>query len=639
MKRRHVATGTVALTTAIAMAGAGATMAHAAGNDNNRVRLSNSGTPRTMNGQSVTFQSAARSSRAMSLTLQLPQRNEAQLEALLAKGQVISPAQYRARFGATKGQLRKVSKWAEGQGMTVTGTSAASAQVTVTGNVSKVNKAFGVQVRNARLGSTSGVAVRSAPSVPADLGVTGVSGLSTLHRMQKESVQRHGGNKLSLPKASAKSNRSTAIRRSGSLTRSAKAAASDGSGDCSQYWGQHLLASAAKYSQESNAMCGYTPKQLVTMYGAGKAQSQSPTIGVLLWDNDTKMKSTANHFFKKAGYPQLTKYTAVADKSTGACGTPDYGEQAIDVEMSHVIAPKSPVIYYGAADCQDSSLTKMFQKAVDAHKVSTLSMSFGNTSDAGMTSADIAAWQRPMQQASATGISVFASSGDWGTNKTKSGKVGVGTPAAFPLVTAVGGTSVGLDKAGKQPVLAGWETRVFSQADPTKASWKDVTFDSSELPIAGAGGGVSQTFAQPAWQKGKVRGSTTKRVVPDVSALADPYTGVALEYTDNGAATGGTFGGTSVASPLLAAQVALAKARNHLTLGNAAKTFYKLAGTSALKDVNSPNKAGVFWQLSNGGLGVFAIDAKPESLVTAKGWDNVTGVGTPSGAAFYSAFK
>lgn len=638
MKRRQIATGAVALTTAVAMAGAGASMAHAAGrsNDTNNVRLTNSGVP--LNGNAVTYQSAAAGNRSMSLTLQLPQRNQALLQRMLASGTVISPAEYRAQFGATQAQLAKVTSWAKGQGLQVSSVSPASAQVFVTGNVAHVNRAFGVSVRNARLGSVSGLAVSSSPVVPASLGLTGVAGLNTLHRVQPANAKRNGGNKMSVAKASTQGKRSTAIQRTNTIGGTVNAAAADGSDSCSSYWAQHLYARAKKYTQESNAICGYSPKQILQAYGSTTAQAQAPTIGVLLWDNDTKMLSTANHFFKNAGYPAISSYTAVATKASGRCDSA-YDEQAIDVEMSHVIAPKSPIVYYGAADCYDSSLTAMFQKAVDAHKVSTLSMSFGSSSDAGLTSADIAAWARPMQQASATGISVFASSGDYGTNKTTAGKAGVGTPASFPLVTAVGGTSLGLGSTGKQVVLAGWEERLFAQANPAVASFKDVTFSKANLPVGGANGGASQTFAQPAWQKGKVTGSTTMRMVPDVGALADPITGVAIEYTDNGTATPATFGGTSVASPLVAAMVALAKAQNHLKLGNAAPTFYKLAGSTALKDVNAPNSAGAFWQLPDGNLGVYAFDAKPETLVTAKGWDNVTGVGTPNGAAFYSAFK
>lgn len=638
MKRRQIATGAVALTTAVAMAGAGASMAHAAGrsNDTNKVRLTNSGVP--LGGSAIAYQSAAASNRPMSLTLQLPQRNQALLQRMLASGTVISPADYRAQFGATQAQLDKVTSWAKGQGLQVASVSPASAQVFVTGNVAHVNRAFGVSVRNARLGSTSGLAVTSAPVVPASLGLTGVAGLNTLHRVQPANAKRNGTDKMALAKVSSHGKRSTAIHRRSTIGGSVNAAAGDGSTSCSKYWAQHLYAGAKKYAQESNAICGYTPQQLVQAYGSATAQRQSPTIGVLLWDNDAKMLSTANHFFKNAGYSPISSYTAVVAKRSGKCASA-YEEQAIDVEMSHVIAPKSPIIYYGAADCYDSSLTTMLQKAVDAHKVSTLSMSFGNSSDAGMTSADIAAWARPMQQASATGMSLFASSGDYGTNKTTAGTAGVGTPASFPLVTAVGGTSVGINSSGKQVVLAGWEERLFAQANPDVASFKDVTYSKDNLPIGGATGGASQTFAQPAWQRGKVTGSTTKRMVPDVGALADPITGAAIEYTSGGTATPGTFGGTSVASPLVAAMVALAKAQNHLKLGNAAPTFYKLAGSTALKDVNAPNSAGAFWQLPDGNLGVYAFDAKPETLVTAKGWDNVTGVGTPNGAAFYSAFK
>lgn len=638
MKRRHVAAGFVAVTTAVGMAGAGAGMASAASGDH-RVKLSNSGAPRTLGGESVKFSTAATTGRRMSLSLQLPLRNQASLTALLNKGTVITPAEYARRFGASEAQMTKTRKWAKDHGFTVTSSSVASGQVFVSGSVRRVNSAFGVTVRNARLGTTTGLAVQASPSVPASLGLVGVSGLNTVHRVAPASHRISNTKTLKIAK-STKGSKTTHIKRDTSSLSTAKATSSDGSTSCSKYWGQHLYATAKKYSQETNIICGYTPSQLVQMYGAKSAQTKAPSLGLLLWGNDTKLKTTANNFFSKQGYPTLSNYKTVTDKATTECDSA-YDEQALDVEASHAISPKSAITYYGAADCLDGSLTKMFQKAVDQHTVTTLSMSFGTSSDAGMTSADIAAWARPMQQASATGISVFASSGDNGTNKTasESGASGVGTPASFPLVTAVGGTAVGLDSKGAQPVLAGWENRLYQQDDPTTKTFKDVTFSAANLPVAGAGGGVSSRFAQPAWQKGVVTGSSTKRMVPDVSALADPSTGALIAYTENGKSVTTGIGGTSLASPLTAAMVGLAKAKNNLKLGNAAPVFYKIAKSSGIKDVNAPNSAGVFWALPSGETGVYGFDAKPESLVSAKGWDNVTGVGTPSGSAFYTSFK
>ena len=76
-----------------------------------------------------------------------------------------------------------------------------------------------------------------------------------------------------------------------------------------------------------------------------------------------------------------------------------------------------------------------------------------------------------------------------------------------------------------------------------------------------------------------------------------------------------------------------------MTLGDAAPLFYKLAGTSALVDVNAKGKAGVFYESKRLGGVVVGFDDKPQSLVTAKGWDNVTGVGTPNPKTFIASFK
>ncbi|WP_460467164.1 S8 family serine peptidase [Calidifontibacter terrae] len=291
---------------------------------------------------------------------------------------------------------------------------------------------------------------------------------------------------------------------------------------------------------------------------------------------------------------------------------------------------------------------------IDAHQVTTISMSFGMPYDDGMTASDMAAWDRPMQQAALTGISTFASSGDSGNNSTANdlgaggapdGLPHIGYPASSAYTTAVGGTSVGMLQDGSNPVNAGWEDKFFNQADPTKASFTEITNHS----IYGAGGGVSAVSAQPSWQKGVVTTSSTMRAVPDVAALADPYTGYTIRFRSynldqNGNPTASavsfaTYGGTSLASPITAAIIGLAKSYNNSTIGLAAPKLYSMRHSAAITDINQADRAGVYFKSSVWGPEVVAFDAKPENLVSARGWDNVTGVGSPNGMKFIRTFK
>ena len=160
-------------------------------------------------------------------------------------------------------------------------------------------------------------------------------------------------------------------------------------------------------------------------------------------------------------------------------------------------------------------------------------------------------------------------------------------PAASQYVTAVGGTSL-----KRSTSTRGW----------------------SETVWGGAGSGCSAYETKPAWQTDN---GCTRRTVADVSAVADPYTGVAvydsLRY--QGYAGWMVFGGTSVAAPVVASVYALA--------GNASAVNYgafPYANSSALNDVTSG---------SNGSCG-------GGYLCTAKaGYDGPTGLGTPIGAAAF----
>ncbi|AKU18385.1 hypothetical protein VV02_25285 [Luteipulveratus mongoliensis] len=629
-----------AAATTLAIIPTAAAFAASGGEDDWKVSLNNSGTSvATGSNQRVVVHGSASTTTKVSATLQLPLRNQAEADKLIAQGVTMTPAQYREKFAPTQAQVDKVSKWAKKNGLTVSEVSRDAGTVSVRSDVKAVNKAFGVTMQRATLGATTGLTVNADPKVPASLGLAGVAGLNTLHRMQTHNT-KIGNQRTALAPKSA----STKGKKGSTLTHmGGKAANAAGSQDCAAYWGKNVAPTAKKWGQESNYLCGYLPQDLVKMYGTDGAKAQKPAVGILLWGGDTNMKTITNDYMTEAGYPKLDSYTAsiaAPDSHMPQCD-PDgvKGEHALDVQSSHAIAPAAPIYYYGAASCFDDALTTSLAKMVNEHKVSTISMSFGSTTDAGMTAADKAAWDRPFQQAALTGISVFASTGDWGDNHTRNtgGAKGVGHPASSTNVTAVGGTSVGLAEDGSQPVVTGWENRFYKQPSlDSTAGIVDVT--ATQTPTSGAGGGVSASYTQPTWQKGVVTGTTSMRALPDVSAIGDPYTGFTIRYTSGGQVGYSAIGGTSLSSPAMAAIVGLSKAQNGKKIGLASPWIYKLKGTGAIKDVNAVNKAGVWAPSNDGAYNLVGFDAKPEGLASAAGWDNVTGVGTPSGASFLANF-
>ena len=131
-------------------------------------------------------------------------------------------------------------------------------------------------------------------------------------------------------------------------------------------------------------------------------------------------------------------------------------------------------------------------------------------------------------------------------------------------------------------------------------------------------------------------------VSQDVASLADPNTGFTVAVPRDGALSYEAHGGTSLATPMVASMVAIAKARTGVEVGLAAPFLYALAGSSAIRDV-VPASAGTWYRRdeSTGQLWLETLylwDTRPQSLQTAAGWDPVTGVGIPNGADFLDRF-
>ena len=165
-------------------------------------------------------------------------------------------------------------------------------------------------------------------------------------------------------------------------------------------------------------------------------------------------------------------------------------------------------------------------------------------------------------------------------------------PAASQYVTAVGGTTLARSTGSTR----GW----------------------GETAWSGAGSGCSRYDAQPSWQSfiANITGVCANRAVADVSAVADPNTGVAVydSYSYQGVGGWLVFGGTSVGSPLIASVYALAGNAGTISYGS-----YPYSHTPALNDVTGG---------SNGSCGNVLCNA-------TSGWDGPTGLGTPNGTGAF----
>jgi subtilase family serine protease len=236
-------------------------------------------------------------------------------------------------------------------------------------------------------------------------------------------------------------------------------------------------------------------------------------------------------------------------------------------------------------------------------------------------------------QAAAEGIGVYFSSGDNGDETSLFGFATADWPASSPWVTAVGGTSLGIDQANTRALETGWGTSNYNCDTTTlvctRTGW-----------LYGAGGGVSRLFAQP-WYQTNAGLNFSGRAVPDVSALADPQTGLLVGQTQtfpNGVSYDEyRIGGTSLASPIFAGLMALADQAAGSPHGFANPLFY--SNPNAFYDVTSVKTAVARRNFVNSvdatagtvdRLRTFDDYSGSPTQHTNAGWDNVTGLGTPN---------
>ncbi|HEY3117930.1 MAG TPA: hypothetical protein VGK54_14405 [Chloroflexota bacterium] len=247
-------------------------------------------------------------------------------------------------------------------------------------------------------------------------------------------------------------------------------------------------------------------------------------------------------------------------------------EISLDLDMASALCPNCHILLVEATT---NSLTNLGTAVNTAASMgaNVISNSYGTSEFLGETNYE-AYYNHP-------GVAVTVSSGDSG--------YGVEFPAASRYVTAVGGTHL--------------------TADTNSRGW-------SETAWSGAGSGCSAYVTKPSWQTDS---GCPRRTVADVSAVADPNTGVAVyDSTPSGGSSGWlVFGGTSVASPIISAVYALAgNAPSSTTLAS-----LPYLNPSALFDVTSG---------SNGACGGSYM------CTAGASYDGPTGLGTPNGTG---AFK
>ena len=339
---------------------------------------------------------------------------------------------------------------------------------------------------------------------------------------------------------------------------------------------------------------GLAPSDIRSAYKLSTLHGNGRTVAIVDAMDDPSAEADLAVYRSHFGLPPCTTANGCfrkVNQNGAAAPLPagDYGwaeEISLDLDMVSAACPDCHILFVEASSANLDPLGTAVNTAA-ARGAVAISNSYGAAEDSTITGFDHY-YNHP-------GVAVTASSGDSG--------FGVSWPASSRFVTAVGGTS--LTKATN---ARGW----------TETAW------------SGAGSGCSAFEPKPSWQHDA---GCAKRTVADVSAVADPNTGVAVYDTYNscghssfcdlllslGLAQGADgyiqVGGTSASSPIIASVYALAGNTTSIAYGS-----FPYSHTGALFDVTSG---------SNGSCGgSYLCTARP-------GYDGPTGLGTPNGSGAF----
>ena len=327
---------------------------------------------------------------------------------------------------------------------------------------------------------------------------------------------------------------------------------------------------------------GYAPADLASAYRLPSVGGDGITVAIVDAYDDPAAESDLAVYRSQWGLAPCTTangcFRKVSQRGNSDYPAPDEGwagEISLDLDAVSAVCPNCHLLLVEADDNSADNLGVAVDQAV-ASGATVVSNSYGGPESAQMIADVEHHYQHP-------GVAIVASSGDDG--------YGASYPASSPYVTSVGGTSLTRDAT----TARGWSETVWNN-------------------YAGApGSGCSALENKPFFQSDT---GCANRTVADVSALADPITGLAV-YQSYGGFGWAEYGGTSLASPIIAGVYALAG----VAAAGDTPNWYPYAATTGLNDITSG---------TNG-------TCDPAYLCTAgPGYDGPTGLGTPDGVSAFA---
>lgn len=344
---------------------------------------------------------------------------------------------------------------------------------------------------------------------------------------------------------------------------------------------------------EKSSSITYTPQQMTKLYNFPAGLDGSGQCIALIELGGGYPSEDVQGYFKwlKIRTPEIAIVSV--DGADSRLGSDADGEVVMDVDLAGCIAPGSKIVVYFAPNTERGFIDAVNAAVHDAtNRPSVISISWG-AAESNWTLNAIDAMDQAFQGAAEMGVTVLCASGDDGSNDDVNDNLAhVDFPASSRYVTGCGGT----------------------RFDPVD----EIVWNNG--PGNATGGGVSDLFPVPIWQKSSGiplssnPGGRTGRGVPDIAGNADTDTGYLLLFRGRPA----VFGGTSAVAPMWAGLIALINQNLGKPAGYLNPSLYSMANSSVFKDVTSGN---------NG------------AYQATKGWDACTGLGTLDGSNLMYALK
>lgn len=456
--------------------------------------------------------------------LRPPAGRQAELEAKVAAGVVVPPAEMQDAYGAEDASVTALTKWLTGQGFDIDHVTADGTSVYASAPLSVIESSLGVDMVRVTKEGVTYPAARNAPSLPAEVAgdVRAIIGLQPYRHPRKH------------------------LRRA-----------------------RPELADAAETTAGSARDDGYLVADLVGAYGAEglDATGAGQVIAILIdtFPDDDDLKA----FWRANGLPEdLSRITKI---NVGGGRLPALeGEETLDAQWASGMAPGAEVRIYAAGAFSfvgiDHALDRILDDLPSQPGLRQLSISFGlGETYFGNAIGEVAVQHDKLLRLAAAGVNVFVSSGDAGSNPDTTGHSSTGPlqveyEASDPCVVAVGGTTLRLNADG-------------TVADET--AWP------------GSGGGKSVRFTRPAWQQGRGVPAGGERLVPDVSVVGDPQTGGMVVMFGVPQPIGGTSWAAPVWAAFCARLNETRVKAGNAPLGFLNPILYPLGGTASFRDVTA----------------------------------------------------